>query len=144
MTTIFRHVRMLTNQEKEGVVAELSKHVRRCPEIVFALLHGSFLQPAGFRDIDVALYLDRESDTPVDFRHYEADVGIELEMALKLPVDLRVLNDAPLAFRYHVLKGRPLLVRNLELFDDFRERTWDSYIDFAPFARNYLREAIGE
>lgn len=26
------------------------------------------------------------------------------------PVDVRVLNDAPLAFRYHVLKGQPLLV----------------------------------
>ena len=61
-----------------------------------------------------------------------------------MPVDVRVLNDAPMGFRYHVFNGGLLLVKDVELLDDVRARTWDDYFGFAPFARRYFREAIGE
>jgi hypothetical protein len=69
---------------------------------------------------------------------------VGLHLALKVPVDVRVLNEAPLTFRYHALKGEPLVVRDRELLDEMRARTWDEYFDFLPFARRYLREALGE
>lgn len=50
----------------------------------------------------------------------------------------------PLAFRYHVLKGRPLVVRDETFLDELRARTWDDYLDFQPFARQYLREVLSE
>ena len=31
-----------------------------------------------------------------------------------------------------------------DLLDEFRARTWDDYLDFVPFARQYLREVLGE
>jgi len=68
----------------------------------------------------------------------------ELQDKVKMPVDIRVLNDAPLAFRYHAIRGRLLMVRDLELLDEYRARIWDDYFDFVPFARQYLREAMCE
>jgi hypothetical protein len=57
---------------------------------------------------------------------------------------VRALEDAPLAFRYHALRGRPLVVRDESFLGELRARTWDDYFDFQPFARQYLREALGE
>ena len=54
---------------------------------------------------------------------------------------MRVLNDAPLAFRYHALQGRPIIARDEEFLDELRARTWDDYIDFQPFARQTARGA---
>jgi hypothetical protein len=58
-----------------------------------------------------------------------------LHVQLRCQVDVRVLNDAPLGFRYHALQGRPLVTRDDELLDELRARTWDDYLDFQPFAR---------
>jgi hypothetical protein len=69
---------------------------------------------------------------------------VHLHVQLGHPIDVRVLNDAPLSFRYHALGGRPLVVRDERFLDDLRARTWDDYLDIQPFARQYLREALGE
>jgi len=42
-------------------------------------------------------------------------------------VDVRALNDAPLTFRYHALKGRPLVVRDQELLDEMRFASYASW-----------------
>ena len=36
------------------------------------------------------------------------------------------------------------MVRDETLLGELRARTWDGYLDFQPFARQYLREALGE
>lgn len=78
-----------------------------------------------------------------EWRRYEVELGAALHLDLGYPVDVRVLNDAPLAFRYHALNGEPLIVRDWEAFHEARARTWDEYFDFLPFARAYLREVFG-
>lgn len=114
------------------------------PEIVFAYLHGSFLAGGAYRDIDLAVWLDPSRVARRDRQRYALDLSVDLHLGLKQPVDVRALNDVPLAFRYQALKGRPLLVRDQEFLDEVRARTWDEYFDFLPFARRYLREALSE
>lgn len=111
-------------------------------EIRWAFLHGSFLEAGHYRDIDIAVWVDPKQGNLRDFRRYELDLSMALYLETHQPVDVRVLNDAPLAFRYHVLKGQPLLVRDWEGLDEVRARTWDDYGDFLPFARQYLREVL--
>jgi predicted nucleotidyltransferase len=113
-------------------------------ELVFAYLHGTFLGGEPFRDVDLAVYVTWVPERKLSFRQYELDLSVELTQQMRLPVDVRVLNDAPMGFRYHIFKGRLLLVKDRELLGDVRARTWDDYFDFAPFARRYFREAIGE
>lgn len=113
-------------------------------EVVFGLIHGSFVEPGFFRDLDVAVFLNPDEAACNSFRSYEKELSVDLMLRLRLEVDVRVLNDAPVAFRYQALKGETCFVRDEYLLDEFRARTWDEYCDFAPFARQYLREALSE
>jgi len=114
--------------DREQIVGRLQRELDARSEIALALLHGSFPKGGTYRDIDVAVWLN----------------PVQLHLHLGRPIDVRVLNDAPLAFRYHALQGRPLVLRDETFLDELRARTWDDYLDFQPFARQYLREALSE
>ncbi len=111
---------------------------------MFAHLHGSFQSGGPYRDIDVAVWLDPSRVASRGWARYALDLSVALHVRFRQPVDVRALNDASLAFRYHALKGEPILVRDHELLDEVRARSWDEYFDFLPFARQYLREALSE
>jgi predicted nucleotidyltransferase len=121
------------------VVDLLRRRLEALPEIVAAFLHGSFVEGGPARDVDVALLLDR---MPAESDRYVLDLAADLSLALGRSVDVRLLNGASPAFRYHALQGRPLLERDPEQVAEFRARTWDEYFDFQPFARAYLREVL--
>ena len=133
-----------SQRDRAQIVASLQRGLETRPEIVLAVLHGSFERGTAFRDIDVAVWLDPERVAPGERFRYALDLSVQLHLEVGSPVDVRVLNDAPLAFRYQTLRGRPLVVRDPVSLDDLRERTWDDYLDFQPFARRYLREALSE
>ena len=60
------------------------------------------------------------------------------------PIDVRVLNDAPVPFLFHVFReGRLLLSRNDELLADLMERTVREYLDMEPLLRRATIEAYG-
>ena len=130
--------------DREQIIRRLQLDLEARSEIVLALLHGSFMSSGRYRDIDVAIWLDPRSKSPEERFRYALDLSVHLEVELRIPIDVRVLNDAPLAFRYHALQGRLLVVRDETFLDELRARTWDDYIDFQPFARQYLREALSE
>ncbi len=128
--------------ERSAAGEAIRRFLEQRPEILFAYLHGSFATGGPYRDIDVAVWLD-PTRTPVrGFRDYALGLAVVLQNALGHPVDVQVLNDAPLAVRYHALKGQPLLVRDWEFLDELRARTWDDYFDFLPFAHRYLSEVL--
>ena len=121
--------------DREQLRLRLARDLDAHPEILLALLHGSFTRDGAFRDIDLAVWLDPlRLSKPERFR-YGLDLAVELRLALGHSIDVRVLNDAPLGFRYHALAGSPLLVRDDGFLADLRARTWDEYLDFQPYAR---------
>lgn len=130
--------------DRQLIVARLNRELEARSDIVLALLHGSFTRGGAYGDIDVAVWLDPGRLAMDERFRYALDLSVHLHVQLGRPIDVRVLNDAPLAFRYHALQGRPLVVRDEEFLDELRARTWDDYLDFQPFARQYLREALGE
>jgi predicted nucleotidyltransferase len=125
------------------VSADLRRALDARPEVSSACLHGSFAAGGPFRDVDVAVWLEPAALGESGGWQYASTLAQDLERATGVPVDVQVLNDAPLGFRYHALRGEPLLVRDWDFFDDLRARTWDDYFDFRPFARQYLREVLG-
>jgi predicted nucleotidyltransferase len=130
--------------DRERTVARLQRELAGRLEIVLALLHGSFPRGGAYHDIDVAVWLDPGRLSLDDRFRYALDLSVHLQLQLGSPIDVRVLNDASLAFRYHALQGRPLVTRDDEFLDELRARTWDDYLDFQPFAREYLREVLSE
>ena len=119
---------------------DLVQHLAGRPEILFAVLYGSASEGAIFRDLDVGIMLDRAQVPVSSDLNYAFSLGENLQKALRFPIDVRALNDAPLPFRYNVSRGIPLVVNDFEAWFTFRERTWDEYLDFQPVAMAYLRE----
>jgi predicted nucleotidyltransferase len=130
--------------DREQVRSRLARDLGARPEVLVAVLHGSFARGEAFRDIDVAVWLDPLRLAKHERFRFMLDLSVHLRLTLGHSVDVRVLNDAPLGFRYHALAGSPLVVRDEAFLADLRARTWDDYLDFQPFARRYLREALSE
>jgi predicted nucleotidyltransferase len=116
-------------------------------EIAFAYLHGSSLCSPSPRDIDIAIYLDNISNTGKKSSSFLLDYVIPLEQELKhglnLPIDLQLLNNAPLSFRYRVTyQGLLIIDRSLERRENFELFTRLEYFDFRHHREQYLKEAL--
>lgn len=111
------------------------------PEVQAAFLFGSAAEGRPFRDLDIALIVDRRASPAERDIELALTVTDELQARSERPVELRVVNDAPSALRYSVTRGVPLVVRSFEAAADFKERTWIEYLDFRPVGLAYLREA---
>jgi len=109
-------------------------------EVLFAYAFGSFLDPLPIHDIDIGVYtadVDKKTSTA-----YALDLAEELSGRLKLPVDVRVLNFAPLPFCYHVIRGKLLFEKDEDARSAFIERTVRGYLDIEPLLRKGLKEAF--
>ena len=75
-----------------------------------------------------------------------ADYAIQLSLSLSkktaLPVDVRALNDAPVTFSYHVIKGTLLDNKDDDLCSRFMEDTMRTYFDIKPILDRAAREAF--
>jgi predicted nucleotidyltransferase len=128
-------------EEREKIMARLRECLERRTDVLFAYLHGSFVMAERFRDIDVAVFLCPPPSSPLDV---ELNLETELSAAVRsYPVDVRVVNSAPLSFRYHVIRDGIPIVFDDDARAEFEEVTLSRYFDFAPFRRMYLQEALG-
>lgn len=132
----------ISKHGKEILLSRITACLEKRHDIVFAYLHGSFVTDNHFNDIDIAVYLDHIPCSPV-----QCEIEIETELCdavREFPVDARVLNGAPLSFRYNVVRfGLPLLVNDDDARSDFMEAAISGYFDFAPYRRLYLKETLG-
>ena len=132
----------ISADDKRAIRERIKAYLRNRQDILFAYLHGSFFSGERFRDIDLALYLKTPFPSSLQA---ELEIEAELGKAVKrYPIEIRILNNAPLSFRYNVLKhGEPIVVVDDDLRSDFMEATLSNYFDFAPFRKMYLKEALG-
>ena len=119
---------------------ELVRVLKEYPEILFAILYGSAVEVGHPHDLDIGLYVDRARLLPIADLDYAFALAEELERKLPYLVDVRIINESPLGFRYNVSQGQPLLVNDQAAFFQFLERTWDEWFDFEPVAMQYIRE----
>ena len=132
---------MRTNAKLSPEIREaLAGRLQNRREILFAILYGSASERRSFRDLDVGLCVDRALVPAFAELDYAFALTDELEQAVPYPVDVRIINDAPLPFRYNVSRGIPLVLSDREAYFRFRERTWDEFLDFQPVAMQYLKE----
>lgn len=101
----FRFYR-LSREEKEELVKKLRRLVEAHGEAQLAILFGSFTRNVPFRDVDLAVHVKGV----VDALDYKLRLDEEFSEKLKVPVNVKVLNDAPAWFALKVLReGRVLL-----------------------------------
>jgi len=128
----------LSRKEKQKIEIILRDILERKEEIIFAYIFGSFLDDLFFRDIDVGVYLKNISRK--EAFNYELELGCEIESKIKIPVDLKIINFAPLYFQFHILQGKILFVKDEELWANFLDLTLRKYLDFKPLREEFLKE----
>ena len=128
------------DESLEALITALKSWLSGRPEILLAVLYGSAAEGSRFRDVDVAVYLDRTAAPASQDLDYEQSLVEESRQVVPYPVDVRVINQAPLAFRYNVTRGVSLVERDAGFLARFREATWDEYFDFQPVALRYLKD----
>ena len=127
---------------KAEIIGILSQTLSQRNEILFAYLHGSFLESKTFQDIDVAVYLEETTKHDINIIEYEIALSLLVEKQLRMAADVKALNWAPLSFRYNVSRGLLLLSRDELKREDFLCATWMEYFDFLPISKTYVREVL--
>ena len=112
------------NQIRDQLAAELSQY----PDVLFAYTYGSFVDSESFHDVDIGVYL---SGSTINAK-IAADLSQRLSGKIKLPVNVRILNAAPISFRFHVLRGECLFSRNDDLRTDIMEDIMRRYFRHRP------------
>ncbi|MBM4276443.1 MAG: nucleotidyltransferase domain-containing protein [Deltaproteobacteria bacterium] len=131
----------LNQSQKERLMGQLKDILRGYPEVAFAYLYGSFAENLPSHDIDVGVYLTgigKEETTP-----YSLTLSQTLSREAKVPVDVRVLNFAPVSFVYQVIRGILISDRNEELRVHVVEETVRKYLDLKPIIYRGIKEAFG-
>lgn len=135
--------RDLSIEKKQQLSDQLAGLLSSREEILFIYVYGSFLH-GPFRDIDIGIFLADGSSGAADPLRYEMVLEQELEDATGIPVNVRVLNAAPLPFTYSVLQtGEVLVSRDEQARCDFVCKIYAYYHDFAYYRKRYRREALG-
>jgi uncharacterized protein len=129
---------------RQALEAQPHRQGSGTPQVLFAYAHGSFLEDRPVHDVDVALYLapGAGEDAPLAALALAADLERAIPPALRLPVDVRLLNQAPTAFRYHAFRGRLLFSRDEAARSAIVERTVARYLDRKPILEQALKEAM--
>jgi predicted nucleotidyltransferase len=129
-------------KQRREIIEKITAVLAQMPEIAFAFLHGSFLSEPNFRDIDLGIFV-RGVDRS-DHWDYEYRLSKEIENALRssFVIEIKVINEAPLSFCFHVLMGKLLFSRDEDLLVDYMIRTVRDYLDMAPLRERYITEAM--
>lgn len=134
----------ITPAQRDEIEAALVETLEERSEVAVAYLHGSLAMGADHvGDVDIAVLLE---GSPSEDGALTTELSIEqaLGHAVELPVDVRVLNHAPLTFRFAVLReGRVLLSRSEQARERFECGTLALYHDFSHHLDEYRREALG-
>jgi predicted nucleotidyltransferase len=137
MTTI----QWMTNQEATEIQDKIRHFLEQRGEILFAYLHGSFLE-GDFRDIDIAVFLTERGKK--EALEYELNLESELKDLTGFSADVRSLDHSPLSFRFNVMKNGVLLFsRDEAVRTDFECLSIVEYHDLDFHRKRYREEALG-
>ena len=134
-------VYQLEEHKRNEIIKDITSLLSAEDQILFAYLHGSFQEGLPFRDVDLAIFT--AENQPRQQLDYELKLEEIIEAKIKLPIDLKTLNNAPVSFCYVVIKkGRKLFIRNDSKRVEFEAGTLKRYFDLLPSRQQYLKESI--
>jgi len=119
----------------QDVAQGIERALRRHTDVVVAYLFGSRARGTSgpLSDIDVAVLLRGDGHALERRLALMADLA---EVSGRERVDVVILNEAPVALAYRVLRdGRLLFSRDERARIEHRVRTVDRYLDMEPFRR---------
>lgn len=129
-------------------ISTIIKTLENINSIVFAYLHGTAVSSKNYKDIDIALFINsNDYNSIIQNNSPTLDFIIPLEQKLEqnlhLPIDVQIINNAPLAFRFNIVNhGIILTDKNPLTREQFELLSRVEYFDFKAKSEEYLREAL--
>ncbi|BCB96217.1 nucleotidyltransferase [Dissulfurispira thermophila] len=128
---------------KGEIIRILREFLEKRQEIIFAYIYGSFAEGLSFRDIDVAVFVDEKAVTKEDALDYGLEISAITEVETGIsPLDIRVINYAPVGLKYFATKGILLFSKDDDIRCDFLEESWKRYFDLLPKRRQILLDLV--
>ncbi|MBC7105000.1 MAG: nucleotidyltransferase domain-containing protein [Firmicutes bacterium] len=131
---------VLEEHERHRIGRALGEWLGTRQEIIFAYLFGSFALDPSFRDVDVGVYV--RGVGPEEAFRYGLSLEAALERDFPFPIDVTVLNYAPVPLCHSASDGKLLFSRDEGLRLAWVERTWDLYLDMVYFLRRSLWDLL--
>ena len=117
-------------------------------DIAFAFLYGSLTEREDIHDIDVGIYLLPIVDATNDTWTREAKLADVFEARVRelagvtIPVDVRVMNNAPVPAQFRVLTGERIQLADRDAFATVMEWVVPRYLDLKPLRDQAIRDLL--
>lgn len=122
----------------DEITGKLTKYFNKHEEILFAILFGSIAKGISnnMSDVDIAVMVDPNFNEPFPFG-YQAELTTDLINILgRNEVDVIILNEAPVALKYEVLRyGKFIFVKDEHARIKFQVDTINQYEDYKVLYR---------
>lgn len=129
-------------KRKMQIEGEISDVLEKDGSIGFAYLFGSFIDARlPFHDIDLGIYFLHDKSN-LEMAQAALELAVSLSRRLTFPVDVRVLNNAPVAFVYNVMKGHLICEGDENVRCRVTETTVRSYLDIRSVLYHATKEAF--
>lgn len=123
----------------------LTRYFASRESVVLAYLFGSYArgQAGPLSDVDVAVLVDCHLSDEDRFTIRLDIIDGLIDILRRDDVDVLILNEAPLALRYRVVRdGIPLFCREHQVMVAFVSRTVSEYLDFKPIIERHERAIL--
>jgi len=129
---------------------KIKQNLQNHNEIIVAYLYGSYAQEyqTKFSDIDIGIVLEDDFQEPPI---YFAELSYEIEKSFDevINLDIRILNNRPPRFLFHVIKYGKIIYCKESIFKDkFELRVITEYLDIKPlldyFDNLFLKEVLDD
>jgi len=118
----------LPMEERNKIIERLRDALKPRNDLIFAVVFGSFLEKRFFHDVDLGLYLKDFDGDEIDAAVYAEKLSVELTRKIRIPVDVVVLNYAPMWLKLRALKGKTIIDKDPTLRLALKLATIDNYI----------------
>jgi len=128
----------LSKKEKAKIEKIIEEFFNQQKDVDAYIIFGSFVNRNYFRDIDIAIISKKGiSDSKAE------KIGSELELKIKIPVDIKIFSKLPLKLKYQALKtGKLVLLKNREYVLGQKFKAITEFLDFYPFLKRYTKNKI--
>jgi hypothetical protein len=131
----------VSGEVKDQIRDIISDTLQKDEYIYFAYIYGSFTDHSlPFNDIDLGVFFAGKNRLKMS----QAAIALAVDLSKKttFPVDVRILNNAPVSFVYNVMKGEMICERNENIRCKVMENTVRYYLDMQPVLYRAMKEAF--
>ena len=119
----------LPMEERNKIIERLRDALKPRNDLIFAVVFGSFLENQFFRDIDLGVYLKDFNGDEIDAAVYAERLSAELTKKIRIPIDVVVLNYAPMWLKLRALKGKTIIDKDPTLRLALKLATMDNRLN---------------